>query len=776
MKKGLKRLFIALSFLFLIWYIFFSLPRDLFTTPTSTVLYAEDGQLLGARVATDDQWRFSEGDSLSEKYKTAVVKFEDAWFYWHPGFNPVSIARALYQNIKAGKVVSGGSTISMQLIRLSRKNPPRTVWEKLYEIVLATRLELRYSKSEILNLYASNAPFGGNVVGIEAAAYRYFNRNSFDLSWAEAATLGVLPNAPGLIRPGKAEEKLQAKRDKLLRKLLVEGIIDSTELQLAELETLPQKPYAIPQKAEHLLALAETKQQGKQVFSTLNAGWQQKLGEVLNSYKRKYAGNGIYNAAAVLVEVETGAIKAYVGNQARPIKLHGEFNDMLQTPRSSGSILKPFLYANMLQSGELLPKQLVADIPISLGGFTPENYIEQYDGAVAADEALYRSLNIPAVLMLRDYGIGRFKSDLQRLGFSTLGGSADYYGLSLILGGAEVTAYELAQGYTLMAQSLNAYNTSGAALKNRFTPIHWQATDTVQKVKNSVELGAWHYTLKAMKKVNRPNSEMGWEFFNSGNIAWKTGTSFGFRDAWAVGITNKYVCVVWVGNADGEGRPGLVGAEMAGPILFDILNSTHTQANFLTPYNEMQEAEICSKSGLLASNVCPKTYLEFLPIKAANSVKSCVYHQTFLVDAVSKNRVNRSCRSSNFITDTFFTLPPAQAWYYAKQHNDYRFLPAWADHCNPQQQSEMEILYPRNGSTYYLPYDLNEKQHSLVAEMALLQASKTLYWHLNGLYLGTTEEFHQLPLQMKSGQHILTVTDEAGNSVESGFEVVGKGE
>ncbi len=711
-----------------------------------------------------------------KKYKTAVVQFEDAWFYWHLGVNPVSMFRAFYQNIKAGKVVSGGSTISMQVIRLSQKNPPRTVWEKLYEIMLATRLELGYSKAEILNLYASHAPFGGNVVGIEAAAYRYFNRASFDLSWAEAATLAVLPNAPGLIRPGKAEEKLKLKRDKLLRKLYSEGILDSMQFQLATLEALPQKPFPIPQKAEHLLALAEQNQKGTQVHTTVNVGWQQEVSDILESYKSKYAGNGIYNAAALLVEVETGAIKAYVGNQLRTNMVHGEFNDMLQTPRSSGSILKPFLYANMLQAGELLPKQLVADIPITLGGFTPENYIEQYDGAVPADEALYRSLNIPAVLMLRDYGISRFKADVQKLGFSTFGKSSNHYGLSLILGGAEVTAYDLAQAYRLMAKSLNSYNTTGKALENTITRVHWQQSDTLSTLKNPFDLGALHHTLKAMKKVNRPDSEMGWQFFNSGNIAWKTGTSFGFRDAWAVGITNKYVCVVWVGNADGEGRPGLVGAEIAGPILFDVLNSTQTQANFPIPYNEMQEAALCSKSGVLASEVCPETYLDFLPKKAANSVKSCVYHQSFLVDATTGNRVNHSCATGTITTDTIFTLPPAQAWYYAKQNSAYRFLPKWSAACSAQLLGEIEILYPRNGSTYYLPFELNGKQHSLVAEMALLQASQTLYWHLDGAYLGTTETFHQLPLQMKSGKHKLTVMDEAGNRVESSFEVVGKEE
>jgi penicillin-binding protein 1C len=770
-KRPLSSAVLLLFVGLLVWYAFFALPRDLFPDATATVVYSAEGELLGARIAADEQWRFPQGDSLPHHFEESIISFEDAWFYYHPGINPVSTVRALYQNVKSGKVISGGSTLSMQVIRLSRENPPRTYWEKLYEMLLATRLEWRYSKSEILALYAAHAPFGGNVVGLEAAAWRYFGRASHSLSWAEAASLAVLPNAPGLIRPGKSEEHYKIKRNRLLKKLWHAGKLNERAYALALLEPLPGEPYAIPTKAQHLTDLAEREQQGKVVHSTLSVYWQHSVEQVLEHYRAAYSGNGVHNAAALLVELKTGAVKAYVGNYKQVRDGHGQFNDMLQTPRSSGSILKPFLYAAMLEEGALLPKQLVPDLPITFGGFKPENYIEQYDGAVAADEALYRSLNIPAVIMLKEYGLSRFKERLGEFGFSTLTREASHYGLSMILGGAEVTAFELADAYRLMGARLQAYQTSGKEINNSFESIYWHREARRVKQSSPYRGGSLWHTVEALKQVNRPDSEMGWQFFNAPNVAWKTGTSFGFRDAWAVGITNTHVAVVWVGNADGEGRPGLVGAEAAGPILFDILRLTRSEANFPVPYNEMEEKRICRASGMLASSNCPKVDSVFVP-RSQRSAGFCHVHQLVQVEVESGERVKRSCTNKAWRTDTFFVLPPAQAWHFAKQYSNYRFLPPWSASCKEAGSRELAIIYPEQGSTYYLPLELDGARHKLIAEVAVLRQHNELFWHLDGEYLGNTQEFHQIPLHLKAGKHTLSVTDKSGNEVRSTFTVL----
>jgi penicillin-binding protein 1C len=772
LKRALKRLgFIGLV-VFLIWYAFFALHDPLFTQPTSTVVFASDGSLLGGKIAKDEQWRFPMADSISPRYVKSLIEFEDAWFYQHPGVNPVSMFRALSQNLEAGRVVSGGSTLSMQLIRMSRKNPSRTIWEKLYEIILATRLELRYSKAEILNLYAANAPFGGNTVGIGAAAYRYFGRNPADLSWAEAATLAVLPNAPGLIRPGKSEKQLLKKRNRLLEKLYSEEIINETTYELAVLEPLPAEPYAIPQESKHLIMLAQKDHPGRLLHSSIEVDLQKEVNRVLESYQQRYSSNGVHNAAAMLVDVESGAVVAYAGNYNQISPEHGGYNDMLQANRSSGSILKPFLYASMLDAGEMMPKQLQPDIPIILGGFKPENYLEEYDGAVPADAALYRSLNIPAVLQLRQYGVGAFKKRLLDYGFNSINRSESNYGLSLILGGGEVKGYDLANAYYLMAKALRDYNTEGSKAEQKYPAICWFKGQKVQEYKVPNSKAAIYHTFEALKKLNRPDSELGWQFFNGANVAWKTGTSFGFRDAWAVGVTNKYVAVVWIGNADGEGRPGLIGAETAGPLLFDILNYTRSAADFPIPLNDMLEVAVCTKSGYLASRPCPTKQKQFIASSSAKAALYCPNHAAYLTELETGKRVHRFC-SNSWQADTFFVLPPVQARYYSKKNSNYRFLPDWKAGCQQAEQQALVFLYPKNNSTYYLPFDLDGKQHSLVAEVGLQKANQTLYWQLDGNYLGTTEDFHQLPIKLASGKHTLTVTDANGNSIQSAFEVLG---
>lgn len=275
-----------------IWY-YFSLPKQLFNTPTSTVIESAEGELLGAKIAADGQWRFPKKDSISTKFKECIVQFEDAHFYSHFGFNPVSIFKALQQNIKAGRVKRGGSTITQQVIRMSRNGKKRTYFEKIKELILATRLELRYSKQEILNFYASNAPFGGNTVGIEAASWRYFGRKSHELSWSETATLAVLPNAPSLIYPGKNQQKLVVKRNRLLKKLLQKQLIDTLTYNLSITEELPKKPYPLPQIAPHLLEKITKKSKGKRVKTSVKKELQQRVNSIVKNHYNELKQNQI---------------------------------------------------------------------------------------------------------------------------------------------------------------------------------------------------------------------------------------------------------------------------------------------------------------------------------------------------------------------------------------------------------------------------------------------------------------------------------------------------
>ena len=560
----------------------FCLPDKLFHDPQSTVLLDRDYQLLCASIASDGQWRFPEIEEVPEKFSKALVAFEDKRFWSHPGVDLFAMGRAIRQNFRSGRVVSGGSTLTMQLIRLSRHNPPRTIFQKLIEVVLATRAELSYSKKEILTLYASHAPYGGNVVGIEAACWRYFGRGAQDISWAEAALLAVLPNNPSLIHLARNRDKLKLKRDNLLSRLFDSGELDEMSYKLAISEPVPDRPKALPRLAPHSLDRLKQGYGERLIHSTLNQGLQERTETIVSDYSQRMNGNQIYNAAVLILDIKSGEVLAYVGN-SKAGNDHQEDVDIIRSRRSTGSILKPFLYAALLDEGKILPKTLVSDVPTLLGGYAPRNFSNQYDGVVPADKALIRSLNIPAVLELKEYRYEKFYDLLKNLKMSTLREPPDHYGLSLVLGGAEGTLWDITGMYASCGRTLlNYFEHAG---KNRYDKMDIHPPVLLFPKGNAIREDAnlepnsflsasslW-LTYEALKELYRPGEETGWQHFNSSKpIAWKTGTSFGFRDAWAVGVNPEFAVGVWVGNADGEGRPGLTGTEAAAPLMFNIFS------------------------------------------------------------------------------------------------------------------------------------------------------------------------------------------------------------
>ena len=562
-----------------------TIPNPLFSNTYSTLLYSKDGDLLGARIAPDGQWRFPQADTLPDKFKRCLITFEDKRFYYHPGIDPAAMARAIRLNLTSGTVRSGGSTLTMQLARIAQGNQSRTILQKLKEIVWAMLLECRYSKEEILCLYAAHAPFGGNVVGAETASWRYFGRALDNLSWAESATLAVLPNSPALIHPGRNRERLRKKRDRLLARLYEEGIIPEMEYGLALMEPLPDKPLPLPNLAPHLLDRLASQQPGQRLQSSIDGGLQRIANEIVDRYAQTYKSNHIYNLAAIVAEVESGRVLAYVGNASIDnISGRGEQVDIITSPRSTGSVLKPFLYAAMLNEGFLLPSTLLNDTPLNINGFTPQNFNRSYYGAVPAHVAIERSLNVPLVRMLSDYNTGRFMELLKKLGMTTLRFSESHYGASLILGGAEGTLWDLAGMYGSMARVLGHYH----AYNGRYNPADIHAltpfmTPTEKPIESisdprlsdqsPLSHAALWFTAEALSALNRPEEEADWQQFNSmKKIAWKTGTSYGSRDAWAIGFTPRYVVGVWCGNASGEGRAGLTGVGYAAPVLFDLFS------------------------------------------------------------------------------------------------------------------------------------------------------------------------------------------------------------
>jgi len=787
--RKFERNLIILFILFIAFaYITKHFSGNLFNNPLSFVILDKDNNLLNAKIASDGQWRFPEIKEVPLKFKIAITTFEDKRFYLHNGVDIYALSRALYLNIKHNKIISGGSTITMQIARLSQKNKPRTIFQKTREIFLAWLIEIYYSKDEILSLYSSNAPYGGNVVGLQAASWRYFGRMPNELSWAESCMLAVLPNSPSLVHIGKNRNALKHKRDVLLNRLFMLGYINKETSNLSKEELIPDKPNDFPQEAPHLLDRIMKESNNNMhniVKTTISEKLQNHAYLVLERYKPNLIGNGINNAAAIIMEVETGKVLAYIGNYNNlDDTKDGCQVDIINAPRSTGSILKPVLYASMLSSGEILPNTLVPDIPIQIGSYSPKNYSRGYDGAVPANRALAKSLNIPAVKMLQSYGVQRLIFMLQKLGLTTITRSENDYGLSLILGGCEAKLFEVAGMYASMARILNHYNDNNKYSKNDIhLPIFkfQKINNKVQNDKSSfINASAIWFTFQAMLDVDRPPEESNWQMFSSGRkIAWKTGTSFGFRDGWAIGINPKYVVGVWVGNADGEGRPELTGIKTAAPVLFDLFSLLPNENEwFNKPTSNMVKANICKKSGYLTSDICDDTEEMLIPANGIN-FKKCPYHKLIHLDKTEKFQVNTDCEEpSQIINKSWFVLPPTIEYYFKSKNNYYKTLPPFRVDCkeklitNPNKV--MEIIYPKNLTQIYIPKELDGKPGSAVFEVAHRKSDIVIYWYIDKKFICETKDLHQAALNPLPGKHILTLTDENGETLSIKFEVLDK--
>lgn len=723
MRKPVRKyILIAASVVFIIW--LSCLPRDLFRgTPYSTVVVDREGELLGARIADDGQWRFPPSASVPEKYAIALIQFEDRGFRYHPGVSLKAVCRALVQNIRGGHTVSGASTISMQVIRLSRGRE-RTVWQKMIEMFMATRLEVRYSKDEILSLYASHAPFGGNVVGLEAAAWRYLGRDAYDLSWAEAATFAVLPNAPSSINLSQNRERLMEKRNRLLLRLRDKGFLDEYTYESSIDEPLIGELHALPSYCPHLIEEYNKDKHATLVKTGIQMSLQERAEAVLKQWRKDLAENGINDLAAVIIDVKTGEEIAYCGNADIDAQRPGVWVDIAQAPRSTGSILKPLLYCAALQEGVILPKSLLPDVPTNFGGFSPKNFDLDYDGAVPADEALARSLNIPNVYLLKQFGTARFVKMLQEAGISSLKRKPSEYGLSLILGGSEASLGDIVNVYTGIARSYLDLASS----------------------KFYDKTAIW-YMLEAMAEVGRPD-QMDWRRVSSlRKVAWKTGTSYGSRDAWAVGITPEYVVGVWAGNAEGNSAPGLTGALTAGPVMFDLFNLLPATGWFEEPSDGV-ELDFCPESGYLAGRDCPHKVRIKAPQSAIDG-KACPWH--------------REIRE-----EKWFVLPPLMEKYYRVRHQDYRSLPKE----NVDETSVMRFAYPSEGAVLSPAKQMDGTSPGIRCEIVHSRSDAVIYWHLDNEYLGETSDIHTLIIDAHPGINRLTAVDDEGIKEEITFKIL----
>lgn len=761
LKRWWKLLVCFLLGLWLLWPVI--LPDD----PLSTVLLDREGRLLEARLAADGQWRFPGIDQVPEKMEKAILTFEDRWFYWHPGFNPISLVQAFRSNRRAGRIVRGGSTISMQLIRLIRKGQPRTYREKIIEWAAAIRLTVQYRKSTVLREYLSRAPFGGNVVGLDAASWRYFHKDPRLLSWGEAATLAVLPNDPALIHPGRNRDLLRAKRDRLLDLMSAEGYLNPADVQLAKSEPLPFRPSPLPRRAPELMTSLGTKE-ARLIQTTIQGDLQDAVRSRMEIYQERMTGNGVYNMAVLVASNELHQVLAYAGNNPMAFQHQGDV-DMIPARRSPGSTLKPLLYASALDEGLIWPGSILADIPTQYGSYRPENYNRQYEGVVPAEEAIASSLNVPMVRLLNQYGTDAFLQQLHQFGLSTLDRPADHYGLSLILGGGEVSLWDLVEIYAASADKLD----KGHPSPEKVEGLHIQLDQETEPSRIQVPgIGAIWHMMQAMTLPDRPEGMENWAYFESPRqVAWKTGTSFGFKDAWAIGVTPEYTVGVWVGNADGTPRPDLVGYKAAAPLLFAIFDLLPPTSWFHPPFDDLEYQEVCSFSGNPPSLFCPIDTQLILSRRQRPAV--CTVHRDILVDPHTNFRVNSSCampdQCQHLVVEV---LPPLQEHYYRLHHPEYRGLPDLAPGCMERQDfNPLQWIYPAESTRIVIPVDLNGRRQAVLLQATHRDPSATVYWHCDNQYLGMTRGHHAWMTEITSGPHMLTIMDDEGNRASQMIEV-----
>lgn len=765
-------------FAILLWLL--GLPSPLFNHPYATIIEDHEGQLLGARIAEDSQWRFPPGDSLPIKFTTAVRIFEDQRFWQHPGVDIRALLRAIQQNIRAGKVLSGASTLDMQVIRLARGQKRRSIWQKMIEMALAVRLQLSYNKTEIFQFWANQASFGGNVVGLEAASWRYYNKPPHLLSWAEAATMAVLPNSPSLIHPGRNRTALKEKRNRLLKRLLDLQFLSTSSYQAALLEPIPEAPLPLPQLAPQLLQQI-SKQKGPGRWQTsIHADLQEQVIPLAQQYQSRLAGNGIHNLAILVIDNESNTPIIYLGNLHEIDRQHSPSVDLIQAARSPGSLLKPVLYSLAIENGLLSAQQLLPDIPSVFGNFRPENFSQSYSGAVPANQALARSLNLPFVNLLQQYGVGPFHQALQQWGFNFINQPYEHYGLSLILGGCELSLWQICSWYSGLARTLNHY----VPLHSRYSPTDWEAplylqseptiTSTSTDIPQGISAGAAWATISAMEQLERPGSEGDWKAFSSTRrLAWKTGTSFGFRDAWAIGITPRYTIGIWTGNADGEGRPGLIGVKAAAPLLFAVQRLLPFEGDqwFEAPYDDLAPLAFCSQTGYLARNICPVDTL-LAPI-AGKRAKACPHHLLIHTNKEGDVRLNQQCVDSEheLYAKSWLVLPPLQAHYYQAHSPDYEPLPPWRPDCKQTDQQEQPLawIYPSQSGRIKIPRTWDGQLSAVVFSVVYRDEGQRLHWHLDDQYIQTTTSSHMLELQAEKGPHRLLVEDEQGNRIWRDF-------
>lgn len=736
---------------------FYPLPQ---LKPYSKVIFAKDSTLLAAYLTPDDKWRMrTRLEDVSPDLIKAIIEKEDRWFYWHPGFNLFSILRASYKNLVEGRNVLGASTITMQLARIL-KPADRTYWSKFLEILRAIRLELHYSKDEILETYLSYLPMGGNIEGISSASYIYFNRPPSKLSPAQAITLAVIPNDPNSLRPDVYPGEAAKARNYWINKFREENIFSAGNLNDALDEPLEARRNSIPAIAPHFSNETAKKSSDDIIISSLGLRIQTIAEKLLSNHVNRVKGKGVTNGAILIIDNTDMSIAGYCGSvDFNDAAISGQVNGITAT-RSPGSALKPILYASALNEGLYIPAMKLLDIPTDFGGYMPENYDQKFNGDVTFDYALVNSLNVPAVRLLQQVGFNEFVNLLERGGFKDIAGRKNYLGLSLILGGCGVTLEQLTRFFSVFAKEGRLHNLNFiSGVKDAIsTKIFFEETCFVISE-----------ILKNNQRPDFPNV-----LSNTTKlplIAWKTGTSYGKRDAWAIGYNPNFTIGVWMGNFDGKGSPHLSGAEIAVPLLFDLFNSIdyNPRKKWFDFPQDLAVRKVCKDSGLLPTEFCSDTTEDYYIRNVSQNKKCDVSKRIYVNDDETYEFCPDCLPSSGYEQSVFKLYPPELTLWYDENNISYRSPPIHNPKCKVIFSTGAPVIISPSTQFDYL---IEENTNQQIKLQAASDASASFhFWYSDDKLLKKCKAGSRMFFSPHEGINKLVCVDDLGRSTEVEIKV-----
>jgi penicillin-binding protein 1C len=743
----------------------------------STLITDSEGKVIHAFLSNDDKWRmFVELNEITPMLRKAILQKEDRYFYYHFGVNPLAIIRAIFRNSTSGRRTSGASTITMQVVRLLYPNE-RTYWNKTTEILRAMQLELRYSKDEILQMYLNLVPFGSNIEGIKSASYLYFQKSPDRLSLAEVMTLSIIPNRPTSLRLGSRNPIIVEERNKWLERFKKEAVFETQLIEDAIREPLHAVRHEAPKNAPHLsFRLKKAYPSQFIIHSTIKPAIQSKTEALVFNYVNRLKAMNIQNAAVLIINNQTMQVEAYIGSADFKNTVDGGQVDGIQAVRSPGSALKPLLYATAFDKGIITPKNMVNDVPTNFNGFEPENFDKKFNGKVSVEFALANSLNIPAVKILKDLGKKELIEQLKKADFQTVKKQENDLGLSIVLGGCGVTLEEMTRLYAAFANGGDfgdlRFTNEDLRIK-KISEFNRKAerrpSSIVNRKSNILSSESAYLITEILAQIKRPDLPNNFDYsYRLPKIAWKTGTSFGRRDAWSIGYNKKYTVGVWVGNFSGEGVPELSGAEMATPLLFQIFNSIdyNSSVNWFAQPKGIKQRQVCAESGDLASEFCSNKILDY-NITGVSHARKCTHLKKVFVSLSESMSYCTSCLPVDGYKEKLYSNHSAEliAFYDSKQIV-YDRIPKHNPNCTRvfKQVSEApNIVSPHDGSEYFI--DKSEPQQlQLKAQTA--SDVKEVYWYVENQLIAKSDANKPVFFSPKAGRLKISCTDDKGRNAD----------